>query len=87
MYGDENPENRCGILSFNIDEMDSEKVAAEMDETFGIATRAGFHCAPLAHASIGTKERGCVRISIGPFTTYEDILKTAAAIRKISAKR
>ena len=31
----------------------------------GIAVRAGFHCAPLAHESAGTLETGTVRLSFG----------------------
>lgn len=31
----------------------------------GIAVRAGLHCAPLAHESAGTLERGTVRVSFG----------------------
>ena len=31
----------------------------------GIAVRAGLHCAPLAHESAGTLEKGTVRISFG----------------------
>ena len=31
----------------------------------GIAVRAGLHCAPLAHESAGTLQRGTVRVSFG----------------------
>ena len=39
----------------------------------GICTRSGFHCAPLAHKTIGTGERGGVRISFGVFNTMKEV--------------
>ena len=84
MYGNKNPEMRTGILAFNIKDKDCEEVASELDIKYGIAVRAGYHCAPLSHATIGTGNRGCVRISVGPFTTYEDIIRAAKAIIKIA---
>ena len=39
--------------------------AAEKLGRMGIAVRAGLHCAPLAHESAGTLERGTVRVSFG----------------------
>ena len=39
---------------------------ASMLANRGIAVRAGLHCAPLAHESAGTLERGTVRVSFGP---------------------
>lgn len=44
--------------------MDCEEVAQCLGE-WGIAVRAGLHCAPLAHESAGTLDTGTVRISYG----------------------
>lgn len=44
--------------------MDCEE-AAEILARQGIAVRAGLHCAPCAHESVGTAETGTVRVSIG----------------------
>ena len=49
------------ILSFNVENMHSEEVAEYLSE-YGIAVRAGLHCAPLAHKKLGTIESGTVRI-------------------------
>ena len=43
---------------------DCEEAAAELARQ-GIAVRAGLHCAPFAHESAGTLERGTVRVSFG----------------------
>jgi len=87
LYGDKDPYKRSSILSFNIQDIDCEIVAEELDTKYGIAVRAGYHCSPLAHEAIGTKEKGCVRISVGPFNTYDDIIKTAEAIKIIAEKQ
>ena len=46
----------------------SERELAEQLGRQGIAVRAGLHCAPLAHRSAGTLERGTVRLSVSAFT-------------------
>lgn len=59
------------IVSFNYKDYSSEKTA-NLLASRGIATRAGLHCAPLAHKAFGTAERGTVRISPSVFTTQND---------------
>jgi len=54
-----------------------------LDQEYGIATRPGLHCAPLAHKSIGTFETGTVRFSVGFFNTVEDIEETVGAMKHI----
>ena len=49
--------------------LDCEEVAHILAQQ-GIAVRAGFHCAPLAHESAGTLETGTVRVSFGHDTTF-----------------
>ena len=56
-------EHQAATVSFQPD-IDCEE-AAEILGRWGIAVRAGLHCAPLAHESAGTLERGTVRVSFG----------------------
>ena len=39
----------------------------------GVATRAGFHCAPLAHMTAGTSETGTLRFSMSVFNRPEEV--------------
>ncbi len=55
--------HQAATVSF-LPEMDCEE-AAEILGKQGIAVRAGLHCAPLAHESAGTLDRGTVRVSFG----------------------
>ena len=59
-----------GTLSFQT-KKDPEEVAQVLAAR-GIAVRAGLHCAPLAHESAGTLDRGTVRVSFSPFTGREE---------------
>lgn len=61
------------VLSFNIKDTDSEAASTYLNDRYGIAVRAGLHCAPLAHQSMGTIERGTVRVAPSVFTSEKDI--------------
>jgi len=80
LYGPVNPSVRCSVLSFTADGVDSALLAAELDYGFGIAVRAGLHCAPLAHRTLGTLPGGTVRVSPGWFTTSEEIALFSDAV-------
>ena len=71
------------VLSFAIKDKSSEEVASYLDSRYGIAVRAGLHCAPLAHRSMGTEELGTVRISPSVFTSRQDIQILVNAVNKI----
>ncbi len=57
------PEEGCETGMFSFDPGFDSEIAAGMLASRGIAVRGGLHCAPLAHRSAGTLERGTVRIS------------------------
>ncbi len=63
--------NSVPILSFNFRDYSSEKTAMLLAEK-GIAVRAGYHCAPLAHSAFSTSDRGTVRISPSVFTAQHE---------------
>lgn len=69
-----------GVLSFNVVGKDPSTLAYQLDQRFKIAVRAGLHCAPGAHKTIGTFPAGTVRISPGWFTSDEDIAFVSDAI-------
>jgi len=66
--------NQAGVLSFTVQGRDVEEVGAALAER-DIATRAGLHCAPLAHRSAGTLEGGTVRLSFSDFNTPEEVYR------------
>jgi cysteine desulfurase family protein len=82
VYG--HTDESAAIIALNLDGVDPSELAFTLDNEFGICARAGLHCAPYAHKTIGTQESGAVRFSIGYFNTKDEILKTVDAIYGIS---
>ena len=86
VYGSMNAAGRVGVVSFNVVGVDPQDVAAMLDASYQIQVRSGLHCAPRIHELLGTKELGgTVRMSIGPFTTDDDIDRAITAISEIAA--
>lgn len=77
-------DNYVPVLSFNIEGKNCETVSGLLNSRFNIATRAGLHCAPLAHKSIDTLDiGGTVRVVPSVFTTENDIKTLINAVYKI----
>ena len=84
-FGPEPDVDRMPVIAFSVGGYDSATVAGILDSSFQIQVRAGFHCSPLLHQSIGTEVDGLVRISIGHFNTAEEIDIAVAAVGEIAA--
>lgn len=74
---------RLPVLSFYTKEKDISWIAYELSKDYGIQTRVGLHCAPLAHKTYGTYPYGTIRISPSKFTTEEEINQTIEALSHI----
>ena len=83
VYGDLTSNNATTCVSFNYKDIDPSEIAFILDEN-GIKSRAGLHCAPLAHKSIHTFPKGTVRLSISHFTTKEELDYTLSILNKIN---
>lgn len=81
VYGPLASEHRVAVVSVNVADGSPEAVAAHVDQAYGIAVRAGLHCAPGAHQALGTFPEGTVRISPGYFTHPESIDLCLEALR------
>lgn len=79
-----NEDGRAGIVSFRLDAWLPDELGQVLYESFGIEVRAGLHCAPLAHAAIGTAPLGTVRVSVGAMNTEEDIELLVEALDTIT---
>lgn len=82
--GDCKAEERVPLVALNIGGLDASDVAAELDEEYGIAVRAGSHCAPLLHKRFGTEKQGAVRFSFSHFNTENEIDAALNALRIIA---
>lgn len=86
LHGPAAPEHHLGLLSMTIDGWDPSALAFTLDREYAIAVRAGLHCAPRAHRTIGTHPAGTVRISPGWFTTTEELDHCCRALAIIIQK-
>ncbi len=85
LVGADRVEDATPVQSIVIDGYEPTDIATILDQSFGIAVRAGLHCAPIAHATLGTLESGgTVRVSPGPHTTEQEIDHCADALREIA---
>ena len=75
---------QAGALSFTVDGLSPESVAEEMAKR-GIALRAGLHCAPFAHKTVGTLPDGTVRLSVSAFNRESEIDTFLSSLRAIAA--
>lgn len=73
LLGPRPDEETVPTMSFLVDGLDPDRVAFELDRRHGISLRAGLHCAPAAHRTLGTIATGAVRVGIGHSTTESDI--------------
>ena len=77
--------NRAGVVSVDFLRADNGEMAFRLEQEYGVLTRVGLHCAPLAHRALGTFPRGAVRFSVGAFTTFADIDYAAGAVEAMLA--
>lgn len=76
------PHAAGSVLLFHADNVPSEALAAALDER-GFCLRAGFHCAAIAHRTLGTPPSGAVRASFGAENTEKDTDALADAVEEI----
>jgi cysteine desulfurase family protein len=73
IIGKKDTVDRVAVVSLDFPENDNAIVASLLDEKYGIMTRCGLHCAPIAHKTLGTYPHGTVRFSFGYFNTMDEI--------------
>jgi len=86
LYGPGDSSRQTAVIAFNIDDMDCGELSMQLDYRYGIVTRSGLHCAPLAHKVIGTLESGACRLSPGYFTTGAEVETVIRAIHDLTKK-
>ncbi|MFZ5985900.1 MAG: aminotransferase class V-fold PLP-dependent enzyme [Bacillota bacterium] len=84
IYSRHEAEKNSGIVSFNFENVESTEVSYVLDKVYGIASRAGLHCAPLAHETLGTLNTGTIRLSVGCFNTLDEIETAVNSLKEIS---
>jgi cysteine desulfurase family protein len=85
VHGVADPARQVATVSISLAGWEPVDLAAALDSAHGIAVRAGLHCAPAAHRTIGTFPSGTVRLSAGCFTTADEVDQAVAAMGQLAA--
>jgi cysteine desulfurase family protein len=83
LIGKQESSDRVAIVSLDFIGKDNASITSALDEQYGIMTRCGLHCAPLAHKTLGTYPHGTVRFSFGHFNTMDDVEYIVQSLKKI----
>ena len=86
VYGPADCRKKVGIVTFNINGYNCEEVASLLNDEYGIAVRGGYHCAGLAHRTIGTWDCGAVRMSMGIYNNGREMKAAADAVYAITKR-
>lgn len=83
IVGKKGLEDRVAVVSLDFLKMDNAMAAFELERQYGVMTRVGLHCAPLAHQTLRTWPRGTVRFAFGAKNTKEEIDRCVEGIRSV----
>ncbi len=73
IYGSDDIENRTAVVSLTMEDCRPVTMSTWLAEEHNVSTRAGYHCAPGAHETIGTLPgEGTVRFSFSFANTVEE---------------
>lgn len=74
--------DRVAVVALDFTEWDNAMIAFELEQQYGIMTRVGLHCAPLAHQTLHTYPQGAVRFAFSASNTKEEIDLCICGIRE-----
>lgn len=84
--GKQGIEDRVAVVSLDFVNQDNAIIAFELEQTHGIMTRVGLHCAPMAHKSLHTYPQGTVRFAFSGQNTKEEIDICIQAFKELGIK-
>ncbi len=84
IYGPRDPARRTSLVAFNLPGRDPVSVAEDLDRA-GVESRAGCHCATLAHHALRLRPPASCRLSFYLYNTLSDIDQAVAAVAAVAA--
>ena len=83
-YGADDFSDQGSLFSINHKAHDCSEFAERLCDEFGVETRSGLHCAPLAHKTIGTFPQGAVRIAPSVYHSRADFEFLLEALTEVA---
>ena len=84
VYGPPVGTPRSPLVAFTVDGVDPRRIAEGLDE-LGVESRAGCHCATLAHRDLGLLPSGTCRLSFAVYSSPDDVERAMEALRRVTA--
>jgi len=82
IYGPKSAENRTSLIAFTHKYKNPLKIAEELNK-LGVESRAGCHCATLAHYYYGLNPPASCRLSFYIYNDLKDVRKACLAVKKV----
>jgi len=86
IYGPRDAARRTSLVAFNLAGRDPVTVAGALNRA-GVESRAGCHCATLAHHALGLNPPASCRLSFYLYNTPEEVDQAVAAVAAIATGR
>ncbi len=83
VVGKQDVQDRVAVVSLDFQGDDNAIIAFELEQNYGIMTRVGLHCAPIAHQSLHTYPQGTVRFAFSASNTKEEIDRCIDEFREL----
>ena len=83
VVGKQDVQDRVAVVSLDFQGEDNAIIAFELEQNYGIMTRVGLHCAPIAHQSLHTYPQGTVRLAFSASNTKEEIDRCIDGFREL----
>jgi cysteine desulfurase family protein len=87
VYGPDEADRSVSIVSVTVEGMQPTDIGFLLDMRYGILTRTGLHCAPGAHAAIGTLPTGTTRFAMGFANSSADVDSALHALAHVHERR
>ncbi|MEX5719008.1 aminotransferase class V-fold PLP-dependent enzyme [Geodermatophilus maliterrae] len=84
VYGPPPGAPRSPLVAFTVEGMDPLRIAEGLNE-LGVESRAGCHCATLAHRDLGLVPSGSCRLSFALYSSPDDVDSAMEALRRVTA--
>lgn len=83
VVGKQDVQDRVAVVSLDFQGEDNAIIAFELEQNYGIMTRVGLHCAPIAHQPLHTYPQGTVRFAFSASNTKEEIDRCIDGFREL----
>ena len=83
VVGRQTLQDRLAVVSLDFPDYDNAEIAFALEQDYGIMTRVGLHCAPMAHQTLHTMPQGTIRFAFSHFNTTEEIDQCISGFREL----